>query len=113
MYLNAEDLAYKIKADFLKTLSHPIRLQIVDFLKDGEKSVGVICKALKIPQSSLSRHLLDLREGGVILKSRQEGTIVYYAIEDDTIFQVLRLIPRMIKKKLNKTSEVLSSIEKY
>jgi len=113
MYLNAEDLAYKIKADFLKTLSHPIRLQIIELLKDGEKSVGVICKAIKIPQSSLSRHLLDLREGGIILKSRQEGTIVYYAIEDDTIFQILRLIPHMIKKKLDKTRKVLSSIKEY
>ena len=41
-----EELAYKIKADFLKTLAHPVRLQIVEFLKNGEKNVGAIVKTL-------------------------------------------------------------------
>ena len=35
-----DNLAYKIKADFFKTLRHPLRLQIIEELKDGEKSVG-------------------------------------------------------------------------
>jgi len=106
-----EELAYKIKADFLKVLAHPVRLQIIEFLKDGEKNVGVIVKTLRLPQSSLSRHLLVLREGG-ILKSRQQGTAIYYSIEDHDIFQVLRPIAQMLRKKLKKTETVLSSLGK-
>jgi len=106
-----KELAYKIKADFLKTLAHPVRLQIVEFLKNDEKNVGVIVKTLGIPQSSLSRHLLVLREGG-ILKSRQQGTTIYYKIEDHGIFQVLRPIAEMLRKKLKKTEVVLSSLGK-
>ena len=106
-----EELAYKIKADFLRTLAHPARLQVVEFLKNGEKKVGVIVKTLGIPQSSLSRHLLVLREGG-ILKSRQHGTTIYYNIEDRGIFQVLRPIAEMLRKKLKKTESVLSSLGK-
>ena len=106
-----EELAYKIKADFLKVLAHPVRLQIIEFLKDGEKNVGAIVKILKLPQSSLSRHLLVLREGG-ILKSRQQGTAIYYSIEDHDIFQVLRPIAQMLRKKLKKTETVLSSLGK-
>jgi len=37
-----EELSYKIKTGFLKELSHPIRLQIIEFLKNGEKNVGSI-----------------------------------------------------------------------
>ena len=104
-----QELAYKIKADFLKALSHPLRLQIIELLKKGEKNVGSIMKALSIQQSSLSRHLTVLREAG-ILKSRQQGTVIYYNIEDYDIFQVLRPIAEMLRKKLKRTEAVLSSL---
>ncbi len=106
-----EELAYKIKADFLKALAHPLRLQIIEFLKNGEQNVGTIVKKIGIPQSSLSRHLLELREAG-ILKSRQQGTVIYYGIEDKGILEVLRPIAELLKKKLRKTATVLSSLGK-
>ncbi|MFA5092448.1 MAG: metalloregulator ArsR/SmtB family transcription factor [Candidatus Omnitrophota bacterium] len=106
-----QELAYKIKADFLKALSHPVRLQIIELLKDGERNVGSIMKTLSIQQSSLSRHLTVLREAG-ILKSRQQGTVIYYDIEDHIIFHVLRPIAEMLRKKLKKTESVLSSLGK-
>jgi DNA-binding transcriptional ArsR family regulator len=106
-----EELAYKIKADFLKVLAHPVRLQILELLKSGEAKVGDIAKGLGIPQSSLSRHLLVLREAG-ILKPRQQGTLIYYAIEAGDIFQVLRPIAEMLRKKLKKTATVLKSLGK-
>ena len=106
-----QELAYKIKADFLKALAHPMRLQIVELLKSGERNVGSIIKALSIQQSSLSRHLTVLREAG-ILKSRQQGTVIYYSIEDHDIFHVLRPIAEMLRKKLKKTEAVLSSLGK-
>jgi ArsR family transcriptional regulator len=106
-----QELAYKIKADFLKALSHPVRLQIIELLKDGERNVGSIMKTLSIQQSSLSRHLTVLREAG-ILKSRQQGTVIYYNIEDHNIFHVLRPIAEMLRKKLKKTESVLSSLGK-
>jgi len=106
-----QELAYKIKADFLRALSHPVRLQIIELLKDGERNVGSIMKILSLQQSSLSRHLTVLREAG-ILKSRQQGTVVYYDIEDHNIFHVLRPIAEMLRKKLKKTESVLSSLGK-
>lgn len=106
-----KDLAYKIKADFLKALAHPLRLQVVEFLKNGEKNVSSIIKALGVPQSSLSRHLTILREAGV-LKSRQEGTVIYYNIDDHDIFHVLRPIAEMLRKKLRKSEAVLNSLGK-
>jgi len=54
---------------------------------------------------------LVLREGG-ILKSRQQGTAIYYNIEDHDIFQVLRPIAEMLRKKLKRTEMVLSSLGK-
>ncbi|MCX5714811.1 MAG: metalloregulator ArsR/SmtB family transcription factor [Candidatus Omnitrophica bacterium] len=104
-----EELAYKIKADFLKVLAHPLRLQIIEFLKNGEQKVGTIAKKIGIPQSSLSRHLLFLKEGGV-LRSRQVGTVIFYGIESQDIFKVLRPIAEMLRQKLKKTEKVLDSL---
>lgn len=105
------ELAYKIKSDFLRVLAHPLRLQIIELLKKGEKRAGDIVRALGIPQSSLSRHLLALREAG-ILRSRQQGTVIFYSLEDEGIFQVLRPIAELLRNKLKKTATVLDSLGK-
>ncbi|MCX5678602.1 MAG: metalloregulator ArsR/SmtB family transcription factor [Candidatus Omnitrophica bacterium] len=95
----------------MKALAHPLRLTIIEFLKSGEQKVGVIAKRLGIPQSSLSRHLTILREGGV-LKSRQVGTIIFYDIESRDIFNVLRPVAEMLRRKLKRTEKVLDSLGK-
>lgn len=104
-------MVYKVKADFLKALSHPLRLEIIETLKRGEKSVGVLMKTLGVHQSSLSRHLLALRDAG-ILKSRQQKTTVFYDLQDHDIFQVLRPIAIMLRKKFKASERVLSTLGK-
>jgi len=106
-----EDLAYKIQADFIKALSHPVRLQIIEFLRKGERNVGMIVKALEVQQSSLSRHLTILRESG-ILSARQQGLLIYYRIDDEEIFRVLKPVRVFLCKRLKKTEGALRSLEK-
>ncbi len=103
------ELAYKIKANFLGVLAHPLRLQIIELLKSGDKNVNSIAKILSMQQSSLSRHLIVLKEQG-ILKSRKEGTVIYYGIEDHDIYRVLRPMAEMLRKRLRKTESVLNSL---
>ena len=106
-----DDMAFKIKADFLKGLAHPVRLQIIEYLKNGEASVGKLGQALGVKQSNLSRHLATLRELGV-LETRQEKTSVFYAIHDHDIFKILRPIAEMLRKKLKKSEKILQSLGK-
>ncbi|MBI2094175.1 MAG: winged helix-turn-helix transcriptional regulator [Candidatus Omnitrophica bacterium] len=106
-----EDMVYKVKADFLRALSYPIRLKIIEALKHGEKSVGILVKSLEVEQSTLSRHLLALREAG-ILTSHQERTTVYYAIRDHDIFKILRPIAVILRKKFKESERVLATLGK-
>lgn len=92
-----QELAFKIKADFLRVLAHPVRLRIIDLLKEGENNVGSIAKKLNIAQSSLSKHLLDLRGAG-ILHARQQATVIYYSIADKDIFKILLPITEILRK---------------
>ncbi len=106
-----EEIIYKIKADFLRTLSHPVRLKVIEILKGGEQSVGSLVKKTGVEQSSLSRHLIALRDAGV-LKSRQERTMVFYAIKDHDIFLILRPIAVMLRKKFRESEQILSTLGK-
>ena len=106
-----DDMVFKIKADFLKGLAHPVRLQIIEYLKNGEASVGKLVKELGVEQSNLSRHLGTLRDLGV-LEARQEKTMVYYNIHDHDIFKVLRPIAELLKKKLMKSKQLLKGLGK-
>ncbi|HNX69242.1 MAG TPA: metalloregulator ArsR/SmtB family transcription factor [Candidatus Omnitrophota bacterium] len=104
-----DSMVFKIKADFLKALAHPARLQVVEYLKGGEASVGKLVAALGVEQSSLSRHLATLRDLGV-LEARQEKTNVYYALHDHDIFKVLKPIAELLRKKLRKSEKMLESL---
>ncbi|MFH0754101.1 MAG: metalloregulator ArsR/SmtB family transcription factor [Candidatus Omnitrophota bacterium] len=108
---NIDDMAFKIKADFLRGLSHPVRLQIIEYLKNGEVSVGKLGQALGVEQSSLSRHLAILRDLGV-LEARQEKTNVYYNLHDHDIFKILRPIAELLRKKLKRSEKLLESLGK-
>lgn len=106
-----DDMVFKIKADFLKVLAHPVRLQIIEYLKDGETGVGKLVQELGVEQSSLSRHLAVLRELGV-LEARQEKKNVYYNLHDHDIFKILRPIAELLRKKLKRSEKLLESLGK-
>lgn len=100
---------FKIKADFLRALAHPMRLKIIEHLKSGQKSVGQMVKSLEVEQSSLSKHLAILKQAG-ILNSRQVKVTVYYSIRDKGIFDVLRPISLFLRKKLRESQDILSHL---
>jgi len=71
---------YDVKwaAGVLQLVGHPIRLRLLNLLRHaGELCVGDLCEVLRLPQSTTSRHLALLREGGLVAV-RQVGLWVYY-----------------------------------
>ena len=104
-----DKLVFKIKADFLRSLAHPVRLEIIEFLRGGESPVNRMVQALGVEQSGLSKHLAILRQSGIVT-SRQEKVTVYYSIRDREIFQVLRPMARMLRKRLEVSRAVLDRL---
>ncbi len=75
-------------AEVLKAVAHPLRLQIVEILEGGERSVGEIADALGEKQAITSQQLNLMKDKGV-LASRREGAKVYYHIENPNVVRVL------------------------
>lgn len=109
--VSSDDMVFKIKADFLRALSHPLRLKIIDRLRHAESSVGSLGKELGVHQSTLSKHLTALREIG-ILQARQEKTSVFYAITDQDLFLILRPISELLRKKFKRSNNLLNKLAK-
>lgn len=105
----SSELVFKIKSDFLKSLAHPIRLAVIERLKNGERSVGRMVAELGVEQSSLSKHLALLRQAGIV-RARQEKVTVYYSIRDKEIFEVLRPISMILRKRLEESRRLLDEL---
>ena len=83
------------RADFINGLSNPIRLQILELIKDCECTVNQIVSATRISQSSVSQHLACLKGCGLVT-SRQAGKYVYYKLTTNSVKTLLTLIDTVI-----------------
>ena len=81
----------------LKALSHPTRLGILYLLREGEKTVCELQQALGGTQSNMSQHLGIMRERDV-LSTRKESNLVYYAIKNQEVFELLDVFQRVFCK---------------
>ncbi len=100
---------YQVKAEFFRILGHPVRVRILELLKDGERSVGDLQRELQMDSSGTSQHLGVLRKHGV-LDSRRDGTSVYYAVRDPRIFQLLETARQILTSNLSESQAVLGDL---
>ena len=87
------------KAELFKTLSHPLRIRLLDALRNGEQTVGALQQALGAEQSSISQHLAALRSADIV-RSRREGTMMRYSVTDPAVWQLLDIARDIYERQL-------------
>ena len=97
---------YAIHADICKTLTHPIRLEILDELRDGEKTVSQLVEAMDVAQSTVSRHLGIMRSNGVLV-SRRDGLCIYYRLSSRRILDAYDQMHQFALEYLASQSKLL------
>ncbi len=70
---------YKKRSEIMKALAHPTRLFIVDFLADGEKCVCEIVEQVGVDISTISKHLLVMKNAGLV-EDQKRGLNVFYRL---------------------------------
>ena len=78
----------EFKADFFKALAHPLRISILDALREGELTVNEISQHFDVEQANASQQLAVLRNRNIVT-TRKEGANVYYSVSDKSIFKLL------------------------
>lgn len=76
------------ESKLFKALMHPVRLAILDMLRDGEECVCHMEAALGHRQAYISQQLSVLRQAGLV-QDRREGLNVYYWVTQPNVFVVL------------------------
>ncbi len=98
---NYSENSNRFKSTVFRALSDPIRLEIIDYLRDGEKCVCEIVPHLNLIQPLVSRHLKILKDAGIV-RCRKDGTKRMYSIVDAKIYTVVDAL----------TSELVSTLAK-
>ena len=78
-------------AELLKSIAHPIRLEILCFLMEDEKNVGEIERQFNSTISNISQHLTILRKANIISR-RKEANYMYYSIKDVNVQSLIKTL---------------------
>jgi DNA-binding transcriptional ArsR family regulator len=98
----------RLQAELCKSLSNPKRLQVIQELRGGEKTVSELADILGLKQSNTSQHLAVLRRRGIITP-RKEGNTVYYRLADAKITEACDMVHEVIAEQL-RWSERLANL---
>ncbi len=97
------------QALILKAISHPIRIAIAEFLRDGEQCVCDIAKYVSSERSNVSKHLSVMVNAG-ILEYRKEGLKVIYKLKCPCVLDFLSCINSVLKQQVKEERKLLRAI---
>lgn len=100
------------KAELFKTLGHPVRIRILELLRDrdDELTVSDLQARLEIEMSSVSQQLAVLRKGQLVA-GRKEGANVYYRVVDRQVYELLDVARAMFQRQVDVMQALAASAD--
>jgi DNA-binding transcriptional ArsR family regulator len=100
-HLSPEALAQV--AAYFQALSEPVRLRLLNLLREGSRSVGELAEVTGYSAANVSRHLALLAQHGLLARETQ-GTSVYYSIADPAIYELCNLVCDNLARRFERTA---------
>lgn len=104
-----KQLLFQKQAEIAKAIAHPLRVAIVDFLKDGEHCVCDIAEHIGSERSNVSRHLSVMVNAGV-LEYRKEGLKVIYELKTPCMLEFFSCVTSVLKQQAKENEKLLKSL---
>jgi DNA-binding transcriptional ArsR family regulator len=89
---------YRKRSEIIKALSHPTRLFIIDFLSEGEKCVCEIVEQVGVDTSTISKHLLLMKNAGLV-EDEKRGLNVFYKMTCPCIINLFNCLESIGNKE--------------
>jgi rhodanese-related sulfurtransferase/DNA-binding transcriptional ArsR family regulator len=102
-----KDLLYAQFARIGHALASPKRIELLDLLGQGEKTVETLAEQIATPIKNTSAHLRALRQARLV-ETRRDGTYVFYRLADDDVFRLLRSVEALGHGRLADVQQVVS-----
>jgi ArsR family transcriptional regulator len=91
----------EIRAKIIKAMSHPVRLMMIDSMKKGQHSFSEIFNLFKLDKSTVSKHLLVLKEAGIV-SSKKDGIDMIYKLEVPCVLDFFGCVTAVIESNVKK-----------
>jgi rhodanese-related sulfurtransferase/DNA-binding transcriptional ArsR family regulator len=91
-----------------KCLAHSHRLELLEQLAQGERSVEVLANRARLSIANASQHLQQMKRVGLLV-NRREGKFVYYQLVDDTILDLLAALRRIAERNVAEVERIVRS----
>ncbi|MGD3110476.1 ArsR/SmtB family transcription factor [Streptomyces sp. YGL11-2] len=101
---------YQLKAEFFKTLGHPVRIRVLELLSEREHAVAEMLPEVGVEPSNLSQQLAVLRRMNLVT-TRKEGSTVYYSLTDPRVAELLRVARTILSGVLAGQAELLADLK--
>lgn len=100
------DPLVELIAQRFRVLSEPMRIKLLDRLRDGEATVGDLVEATASSQQNVSKHLRVLLGAGLVAR-RQDGNFARYSIADETVFAICEQVCGGLRTRLAELEAVI------
>lgn len=97
------------KAEFFKALAHPLRIHVLEALREREQSVGELREILGVELANVSQQLAILRAKNIV-SARKQGTTVYYTVTDPALFRLLDAAKEIFNNHLIGLQDILQGL---
>lgn len=101
---------YQLKAEFFKTLGHPVRIRVLELLSRREYAVSEMLSEIGIEAAHLSQQLAVLRRSNLVVP-RREGSAVYYSLTNPQVAELLRVARTILSGVLTGQAELLADLQ--
>ncbi len=101
----------QIRADILKALAHPIRILLVDALRQEDRCVNDLMAVAEVDQSTISRHLAQLKRAGIVTE-RKEGPKAIHHLECPCILKAFDCSVEVVQSTEKRRKQAMKGIVK-
>jgi rhodanese-related sulfurtransferase/DNA-binding transcriptional ArsR family regulator len=95
-------------AAIAKTLGHPHRLELLEQLAQGERTVDTLAQRTHLSVANASQHLQHMRRAGLVA-TRRDGKFVYYRLQDDAVLDLMAALRRIAERNSAEVERVIRS----
>ncbi len=99
----------QFKSDFFKALASPLRIRILDELRDGELSVTELRMRLGVEPTNLSQQLAILKAKNIVV-GRKHASNIYYSCRDPIVFRLLDGAKEIFNNHLADVKDLLEAL---
>lgn len=101
------DALLELVAYRFRVIGEPMRIRLLERLREGPATVGELTEAIAAKQQNVSKHLAVLHQAG-ILDRKKEGTAVRYSIADPTVFELCELVCGRLRTQIAQLNDSLT-----